>query len=209
MARYRLVVFDFDGTLADSWPWLMENLAGIAERHRLRRVDPAEIETLRGLPSREVVRRFGVRFWQMPFIARDMRRRVAASAHAIRPFDGVHDLLRDVAAAGAAIAVVTSNGEETVRRVLGPSASLVDHFVCGIGLFGKARRFGQLRRKLGLAPGDVLCVGDEVRDIDAARDAGLVSGAVLWGYANAEALVAAKPDFTFATRDAIRETVVG
>ncbi len=209
MARYRLVVFDFDGTLADSWPWLMENLAGIAERHRLRKVDPAEIETLRGRPSREVVRHFGVRFWQMPFIARDMRKRVAAAADTIPMFDGVPGLLRDVAAAGAIIAVVTSNGEETVRRVLGPSASLVDHFVCGIAMFGKARKFDRLRRKLGLQRSDVLCVGDEVRDIDAARAAGLAAGAVLWGYANAQALAAAKPDFTFATRDAVRAAVVG
>lgn len=209
MARYRLVVFDFDGTLANSWPWLMENLAAIAERHRLRKIDPAEIEALRGRPSREVIRRFGVRFWQMPFIARDMRRRVAASAHRIKPFDGVPELLRDVASAGAAIAIVTSNGEEAVRRILGPSAALVGHFVCGIGLFGKARKFERLRRKLGLAHAEILCVGDEVRDIDAARDAGLVSGAVLWGYANAAALAAAKPDFTFATPDAVRDAIVG
>ncbi len=209
MARYRLVVFDFDGTLADSWPWFMANLAGLVERHRLRKVAPDEIETLRGRPSREVVRHLGVRFWQMPFIARDMRRRVAADAGAIPLFDGVPELLRDIAATGTSIAVVTSNAEAMVRRVLGPSASCIDHFVCGIAMFGKARRFRRLRRKLGLAPSDVLCVGDEVRDIDAAREAGLAAGAVLWGYANAAALAAAKPDLTFATRDAVRETVLG
>lgn len=209
MARYRLVIFDFDGTLADSWPWFMANVGGVIERHGLRRIDPAEIETLRGLTSREVIARFGVRFWQMPLIARDMRKRVAADAGAIPLFAGVPDMLRAVSDAGAAIAIVTSNGEETVRAVLGPSASLVGHFVCGIGLFGKARKFDRLRRKLGLARADVLCVGDEQRDVEATRKAGLAAGAVLWGYANADALGAANPDFTFATMEELRAVAAG
>jgi len=52
-------------------------------------------------------------------------------------------------------------------------------------------------RHFGIAPADTVCVGDEIRDIEAARAAGMDSGAVSWGYAFPAALQAAKPTYLF------------
>ncbi len=54
---YKLVIFDFDGTLADSITWFLEAFNDLAERHRFRKASPEEIEELRGQSSREIVRR--------------------------------------------------------------------------------------------------------------------------------------------------------
>ncbi len=206
--RYSLVVFDFDGTLADSAPWFLAELGGLADRHGFRRLGAAQIEHLRGRPSREIIKAFGVRWWRMPAIARDVRRRSAEAAHAIPLFPGVTELLTDLAAAGATLAVVSSNGEANVRAVMGASAGLIDHFDCGVSLFGKARVLAALRKRLGLSHDAVLCVGDEVRDVEAARKAGLAAAAVTWGYANEAALNAAGPAFVFPSLDALRAQIV-
>lgn len=208
MPRYKLVVFDFDGTLADSAPWFRGVLNQLAERHGFRKVSEAEIDMLRGRTNREIVRHLGVRFWRLPFIARDARARSAAAADGIPLFADVPDLLRDLAAAGVAVAIVSSNSEATIRRILGPSAARVHQYDCGVSLFGKARTLDRVRRRSGLAHADVLCIGDEVRDIDAARQAGLASGAVLWGYANEAALAAARPTFLFPSVESIRAVAV-
>jgi phosphoglycolate phosphatase len=58
---YKLVIFDFDGTLADSAGWLFGVLNQVADRYGFRRVDEAEIAMLRGRDNREIVLRPGWR----------------------------------------------------------------------------------------------------------------------------------------------------
>lgn len=208
MPRYQLVLFDFDGTLADSAPWFLSELHGLADRHRFRKLKAAELAHLRGRTSREIIKAFGVRWWRMPAIARDLRRRSAEAAHTIPLFPGIPELLADLSAAGVALGVVSSNGEATVRAVLGPSADLISQYGCGVSMFGKARIMSALRRRQGVAEDAVLCVGDEVRDIEAARKAGLAAAAVTWGYANETALLAAGPAFLLTSLEALRARIV-
>jgi phosphoglycolate phosphatase len=205
---YKLVVFDFDGTLADSAPWFMRALNQIADKHRFRKVDDDEVDMLRGRSNREIIQYLGVGFWQLPLIARDMRKLSAAAADSIPLFSGVPELLGDIAEIGVIVAIVSSNSETTIRKILGKSAAFVSHYVCGVSLFGKARELDRLRRRLDLVHANVLCIGDEVRDIEAAKKSGLAVGAVTWGYASEQALVAAKPTLFFHSVQSIRETLI-
>lgn len=195
MKAYKFIIFDFDGTLADSAPWFIRILNDIAKAHGFRSVNEREIEMLRGKPNREIIRYLGLRFWQMPAIARELRKRSLEEAGMIKLFDGVPGLLQEIKWSGAQLAVVSSNGEETVRRVLGASAALVDHYACDASLFGKAAGFRKLQRKLKLQPSQVLAVGDEGRDVEAAHRAGFASAAVTWGYATEDALRRCSPTF--------------
>jgi phosphoglycolate phosphatase len=199
MTSYKLVIFDFDGTLADSAPWFMRTLNQVADQHGFKNVSDQEIEMLRGKPNREIIRYLGVKFWQLPTIARDMRKRSAEAAGSIRLFDGIPELLQSLKAGGVQVAIVSSNGEDTVRRILGKTASLVDHYACGASLFGKAAKFRSLMRKLQLLPNQVLAVGDEVRDIEAAHQTGFASAAVTWGYATQDALRRCSPTYLIST----------
>ncbi|WP_312166247.1 HAD hydrolase-like protein [Phenylobacterium sp.] len=199
---YRLIIFDFDGTLADSAPWFITVLNSVAERFGFRQVDEAEIAELRGRPSREVMRRLGLPAWKLPFIAAHVRKLAAEAAPSIGLFPGVDDMLRRLAERGVKVAIVSSNAEVTVRTVLGPDlAGLVAHYGCGASVFGKAAKFREVIRKAGVTEADVLSVGDEVRDIEAARKVRLATGAVTWGYATAEILRAQRPSAVFETTD--------
>ena len=192
--RFDLVMFDFDGTLADSAEWMFGVLNELADRYGFRRVTPAEVEMLRGRPNREIIAYLGVPAWRLPAIARAARERARADAEAIRLFPGAGEMLDRLAAAGVAVAVVSSNGEDVVRRVLGPHAASVRHWACGASLFGKARKMRQVLHAGGVDPNRAAAVGDETRDVDAARAAGVTSVAVTWGYATSAALEEAKAD---------------
>ncbi|KQW71432.1 HAD family hydrolase [Phenylobacterium sp. Root77] len=199
---YRLIIFDFDGTLADSAPWFITVLNSVAQRFGFRQVDEAEIADLRGRPSREVMRALQLPAWKLPFIAAHVRKLAAAAAPSIELFPGVADMLRQLAQRGVKVAIVSSNAEATVRRVLGPElAGLVAHYGCGASVFGKAAKFREVIRKSGVSEADVLSVGDEVRDIEAARKLRLATGAVTWGYATPEILRAQRPSAMFETTD--------
>jgi phosphoglycolate phosphatase len=186
---YKLVVFDFDGTLADSFDLFLEVSDCMADRHGFLRLDRENLEALRSLSAREMIARQKILAWKMPLIAGDMRRLMTEDLHRIRLFDGTGEMLERLKSAGLTLAVVTSNSEPNVRAVLGAEiASLIDHYGCGSSLFGKAPKLRKALKVCGVEGARALSVGDELRDAEASREAGLAFAGVSWGYTRAQAL---------------------
>lgn len=210
MPRYRLVIFDFDGTLADSGDWFVSIVDTLAARFKFRSVGPEEVEMLRGRTSSEVIRYLGIPRWKLPAIGRYVHALLAQQTDRIALFDGIGEVLRQLTAQGVRIALVTSNAEHNARAILGPAnAALIERFECGASLFGKARRYRRVLRKTGMAAAEVISIGDETRDVAAARKVGIPAGAVLWGYANRDALTQAQPDFLFERPEQVLDLVLG
>ena len=200
MPAYELVIFDFDGTLADSGYWMLRTLNEVAEQFGLKRVTDDEVEMLRGRSNTEIMRYLRVPLWKLPRMAKEMRRRVAAEADQIKLFPGVEDLLRTLDERGVHLAIVSSNSEANVRRILGEkNAARIDMYDCDAAMFGKARKLRAVMRRFGVTPSATLYVGDETRDIEAAHEVRVASGAVMWGYAKADILHNFKPTLTFGT----------
>ncbi len=208
--RYDLVIFDFDGTLADSAGWTLGILNEVAVRFGFKTLSDEEKAMLRGQDNRAIVRYLGVPAWKMPLIAAHMRKLVARDAERIALFPGVDALLARLAEQGTRLAIVSSNSEENVRRILGPTnAGSIAHYACGASIFGKAAKFRQVLRRSGIPRERTLCIGDETRDIEAATTERLASGAVTWGYATPDLLRAYRPTLLFATLDEIGAAVAG
>jgi phosphoglycolate phosphatase len=210
MKRYDLAIFDFDGTLADSAAWFRSTINHVAQRYGFRQITDAELAQLRGQRTIDIIRYLGVPIWNIPFIARYMRQLVARDAHLIGLFQGVDALLSGLAECDVAIAIVTSNSEANVRRILGEDNSRrIRDYACGASLLGKASKFHTVIKRQGASADRTIAIGDEARDIDAARKAGLAAGAVCWGYATIDLLRAHQPDYLFASMDDIRRAIVG
>ncbi len=201
---YRLVVFDFDGTLADSFDWLMRALNEIAPRYRFRPIAPGERDHLRELPARAVLRHLGVTWWKLPAVAQALRRRMTEEVGDIRLFPGVGSMLRELEEAGLALGIASSNAGRNVRLVLGPeNLRRVRYLECGAALHGKRARLRRILRAARVAPTAAIYIGDEIRDIEAARGLGMAAGVVLWGYNSAAALRGHGPDRIFTSMDEI------
>lgn len=205
---YSLVIFDLDGTLADSFPWFLRNVNDVADRFGFRRIADGDVELLRHAGSREILKRLEVPLWKLPGIARHTRRMKSADLAGIPLFPGTEAMLCALHDGGLALALVSSDNEANARRQLGAAANLFAHFDCGASLFGKATKFRRLVKRTGLSPQQVLSVGDEVRDIEAARAAGIACAAVMWGYAAPNALRALGPDAVFERMEDISAKLV-
>ena len=205
-----LVIFDLDGTLVDSYPWFLRHVNDVADRFGFRRIAVEAVEALRHAGSDDILRRLEVPLWKLPAIAAHMRRLKAASLADIALFPGVDAMLRTLADRGVSLALVSSDHEANARRQLGEAnAALFSDFACGAALFGKPAKFRRVLRRAGVAPDAALAIGDEVRDIAAARSAGIACAAVTWGYAAPATLRAQGPDLVFDRVDEIAPALSG
>lgn len=192
--KYDIAAFDFDGTLADTMPWFNSILNTVADKYGFRKIDAAERDQLRHRDAAEILKFLGIPLWKLPAIMAHVRTLMQEIDPSVHMFDGIPDALARLKTAGVRLAVVSSNSLENVRRVGPDTAALFDDYECGTDLFGKAAKIERLLKRHDTAPERFLLVGDEMRDIDAARKAGVRVGSVAWGYNHVDALRERGPD---------------
>ena len=193
---FKYIVFDFDGTLADSRSVFVRAYNQVADKHQFRRVEPGLVEELRQLPLRRRFAFLRIPFYKIPFIAPQFFAAYRALLPEVTLIDGVRELLRALRTGGYRLAIISSNSESIIRDFLAAHA-LDDDFqaiVCSQNLFGKDRSIRTFLRRHGLTPADMLYVGDEQRDVEACRRAGVKVVWVSWGYDRRDGLGPELPD---------------
>lgn len=192
--KYRLIIFDSDGTLADTLPWMRGQFNELAEEHGFRKVEPHEYERFRDLHGSALLRELGLPLWKLPRVVSAMRRHMAEHTGQFSLFPGIAEALARFTKDGAQLAIVSSNSRENVERVLGAENSKqITHWACGVSMLGKAAKLRQVIRQSGVPRTEAIYIGDEIRDAEAAAKAGIAFGAVTWGQHGAEALRAQHP----------------
>lgn len=183
------LIFDFDGTLADTFFIAVGVFRRLSRRARSSHpTDDQEVEILRGLPIKQVFKRVGVHWWQVPYIVYEGRKAVQQHMDEVKAISGIKTVIRDLHKQGHTIMIVSTNSDANISRFLknNDMDGCFDAVYGGIGLFSKARTLAKLMA--GQDPASFFYIGDEVRDIDAARHAGVQCISVAWGYNNEGAL---------------------
>lgn len=197
---YEVVVFDFDGTLFDTFPGFQRAMKKLAGPFRYRSITLAEGEALRHQTPEEILRVLEIAPWKVPLLAWAVRRELSREIDTIDCFSGIPEVLTTLRRRIPVLAIATSNSARNVHRLLQrKQLDFFNHTICGIGLSGKAGRLQALVRQLRVSPGAVLYVGDEVRDLQAARQVGMAAGMVTWGYNKGGRLARENPDYLFHT----------
>ena len=206
--KYKLIIFDFDGTLADTFPWFLSTLDTVAEKFNLKKVDKNTMMELRKLNAVSFMKQLKIPLYKVPQITTFMRNMMSEQIETIKLFAGVENMLQDLKAKGYKIAIVSTNSKENIYKVLGEKLSgLNDHFVGGVSLFGKESKLKKVLKLSGIDIKDAIYIGDEIRDIQASKKIELPCGAVAWGFNDAEALAALSPDEMFYEIEQILERV--
>lgn len=206
---YKLVIFDFDGTLADSYPWFIRTVNSVAIKYRFKQIEDAEIETLRGYSARQLIAHAGIPWWKLPLIANHVRQLVSQATGEILLFQGVDQMLMRLSEAGLTLALVTSNSQANVRQVLGAENFARMRYVeSDTSLFGKRARFRKILKRSGMHASEAICIGDEIRDLEAAGQEHIAFGAVAWGFTKVDAFYAHAPTAIFGQMDDIVDLLV-
>ncbi len=200
--RQHAVIFDFDGTLVDS---LRDITAALNAALRELGRRPATRQQVRawvgeGLPS--LCRRAlspGDESAAETLVRRTKEHYLAYPARHTRPYPNILKMLDLLQAGQVPMAVLSNKPHDlTVRIVvhLGLAHYFAEVLGCRDGQRPKPEPDGALglAQRLGLRPASTYLVGDSATDVVTARNAGMTSVAVTWGFRNREELLLARPD---------------
>ena len=196
----RLVLFDFDGTLADTMFIGGEAFNKFAEQFGYRKAVLEDLPAVREMTVPQVLSHYHIPITKLPKIAKCITGELNKRMGDVAIFDGLREVLFELRGRGFALGLLTSNSEANVKVFLDKYDLQIFSFIhCGSKLLGKARIIRGMIRRAGFEKHEALVIGDEVRDIEAAKKAGVRCAAVAWGYNSPEALHRFKPDFFFET----------
>lgn len=207
--KFRLMILDFDGTLADTFPFMLSIVDQLADKHNMKHMDEADMQLLRGDHPADLMKIHQIPMWKLPILASDAQALMRDNIEHIKLFDGIDQLIRDLSFQGIQIAVVSSNALKNVQQVLGAEiVSLISYFECGVSLFRKSEKLRKILRLSGVPACEALSIGDEIRDIEAAKQAGIPCAAVTWGYASHIALQKYAPEFLMDSVEQIQQVFI-
>jgi phosphoglycolate phosphatase len=187
------VIFDFDGTIADSFDYVANFLA---EEIGAASLSGKQEQSLhRNMSMAAMARKLGFSWWQLPFLLIKGRRKMNSVIKELEPFDGMPTVIRQLHGDGHRLFIVSSNSARNIRAFLRHQElqDYFSHISGGIGLFSKAAALRGLLKRYRLKRVDTIYVGDELRDVQAGQSINLSVIAVGWGFARNTDLAALQP----------------
>jgi phosphoglycolate phosphatase-like HAD superfamily hydrolase len=188
--RQMTVIFDLDGTLVDIEPVFLQIYNTLAAQFGFTPIKPEEVSALRKLHLKQVIfRRLGWRALLLPMILKRGQAEYRKRVPQVELFPGIRETLATLRALGYRIGIISSSKRTTVLTLIEKFGLNID-FIYESSLFGKATILKKAAEAESFDFANALYIGDEIRDIDACRKAGLDIIAVTWGLNDRSALVA-------------------
>jgi phosphoglycolate phosphatase len=204
-----VIVFDFDGTIADTLETIIKIINDLSEKFGYEATSSEELRRLRNLSSQAIIKESGISPIQLPCLVREVRKRLNGEIAFVPPIPGIPEALAQLKQRDYRLGILTSNSQDNVWEFLRANRleSLFDFVDSSTSILGKSRTIARMLRRRNLSRDRVVYVGDETRDIEAARAQNLRAIAVSWGFNSPQALELAQPDVLIHTSDRLLEVV--
>ncbi|WP_036484697.1 HAD-IA family hydrolase [Myxosarcina sp. GI1] len=193
----KLVLFDFDGTIADTYQAIADITNQLSSEFGYKPVEPEELLLLKNLSSREIIKKTEISLFKIPFLVKRVRNELSKEIAKLKPITGIERVLFQLKARGYSLGIVTSNDKHNVELFLAKNNLnfLFDFIYSSTSIFGKHRVIKRIIKHNQWQREQIVYVGDETRDIRSARKSRIGVVAVSWGFNSAEILAEFQPDF--------------
>ncbi len=186
----KVILFDFDGTLADSLPLQHEALQILAARHNWPLISAEEYTKLRKQGIRAALASRGIPLWRLPFLIREGQEIIKNRWKEVSIFSETASVLSKLHNTGYTLGIITSNTKPVVQQVLSEQKVLhfFEHIVAERNLWKKHIHIEKLCKTNEWKRENIWYVGDEIRDMEAAKTAHIQAVGVGWGLNTPETL---------------------
>jgi HAD superfamily hydrolase (TIGR01509 family) len=192
----KVIIFDFDGTLADTIDILLSITNRLSAEFGFKSATKEELAQLSNLNSWQILQYSGISLFKLPLLIRRLKAELHSEIPHIQLFPGIKEVLLELKKRGFQLGIITSNSRENVWTSLEKNGLQgIFTFIYSGSTFGKHKVINKWLRTENINPEKVVYVGDEIRDIDAAKKTGIKVIAVGWGFNSPQALAAQNPNF--------------
>lgn len=196
---FRTLIFDFDGTIADTLGETRLIYNQMAPDFGLRQVEEHELDHLRHLSLKQLLAHLHIPKRRVPALLSRGTGLMRGSIERLKPIAGIPDVLVELRRHTDSFGILTSNAPANVDVFLRRHdlRDLFDFISSPSKLTGKSKHLRAIRKTFSLRHGEMLYVGDELRDVKASKRAGIPVAAVTWGFNSRASLAAENPEFLF------------
>lgn len=189
------LVFDFDGTIADTLSEALRLFNRLAPVYGYKQLPPEDLPKARNMTTKQFIRAYEIPRMKIPSLIREGRRIFGKRISEIKPIEGMPEVLRALRPEVRTLGILTSNAKINVEAFLSKEELAFFDFVSTVPkLGGKAKNLKAIMKTFTLEPTEVAYAGDETRDLKAARKAGVRCVGVTWGFNQREVLAQMGPD---------------
>ena len=196
---YQTLVFDFDGTIADTLGETRLIFNRLAPEYGIREVAEHELDHLRHLSLGALLDHLDIPKRRVPILIARGTGMMRGNITRLKMIEGMSEMLIELRRHVRSFGILTSNSTANVDLFLRTHGlrEQFDFISSTSKLTGKAKHLKAILKTFSLRPGELLYIGDELRDVKASQKAGVPIAAVTWGFNSRAALAAAKPDYLF------------
>lgn len=199
MINIKTIIFDFDGTIADTLPFTFKEIINITKNYNIKNKNNI-VKKIRTLSPKELFNEFKISWFKIPFILWDIhqaQKKLFYKIDKIKIFPGIKNLLIQIKKRNIQVLIYSSNIKKTIEKFLEKEKikKYFDEVYVGKNLLGKDKDLLWILKKEKLKKDEVLYVADEIRDVLACHKAGIKIVGVAWGLAGEEGLKKYKVDF--------------
>lgn len=204
------VVFDFDGTIADTLSVVIKIANKFADHYGYKKIPLSDLPKLREKKPSAVLKHLGISIFKLPIVVRKIRFEMNKEIVHLKTAVDLRDTLVDLREKGCVLGILTTNSRENVTEFLkNNDLQLFDFVYSGRAVFGKSRLLKKLMKDKTIPHADPIYIGDEIRDVEAAKKAGIKVIGVTWGYNTKTALLTSHPDHVVDKPEELKSIILG
>ena len=205
----RTIVFDFDGTIADTLSVVIRIANKFAEHYGYKKIPLSDLPKLREKKPSQVLKHLGISIFKLPIVARKISFEMNKEIVHLETAVDLRKTLMNLKEKGCVLGILTTNSRENVMEFLkNNNLELFDFVYAGRAVYGKSRLLKKLMKDKTIPHEDPIYVGDEIRQVEAAKKAGIPVIGVSWGYNSKDALQKAKPDHVVEKPEELQEIIL-
>ncbi|MFA6250045.1 MAG: HAD-IA family hydrolase [Candidatus Shapirobacteria bacterium] len=204
------VIFDFDGTIAMTMKTVYDIYGEKADKYGFKKIDGSRVEELKKLSAKEFVGYLGIKESDFLSIHKEIMGELQDRMGRVEIKEGLMEVIEELKVSGIRVGIVTSNLKESVENFLNSHRITAFEYVeADKNLWEKGARLNEVISKNGWNKEEVVYVGDESRDVEAAKVAGIKIISVSWGYEARRNLEEAGANWVVDGPEEIKEIILG
>ncbi len=194
--KNHVLIFDFDGTIADTFHTIVEISNRLADEFQYKKMTMPQAELMKDNTVKETITQLQIPLLKIPLIIAKAKDELFKGIANIDPVLDLKETLVELKALGVHLGILTSNSAKNVEEFLkNHDLQVFDFIKTTSKIWSKDHHLSKIVDAYNFNINDVIYVGDEARDIVAAKRCGVKVAAVTWGYNSAKTLQANNPDY--------------